>query len=362
MGSDWFTDNYEELDSDAPDRFLGLTSSPDGNKIAFVPRFDSEGKSDTNLWIMNTATKRITKAHIPGLCYYPSWSAHGDKILFETITSKGFNICTINEDGGEFNVWTKSFNAMNHKAQWSPNSQNIGFVKNFYLPFVKEIWLIDLNRNMANRVVKGSFCNLISSRVFRTWFLSKEGKVFYWDCSGDDKETLGLYGVSPENPGEVESFQPFDLDTGHIWMAPAPGGHKLAYINDNGDLSTLFIYDFDTGKIREYELCQLGNQMWAPDGNNFVYQEIMPGPEDRIHLLSVETGESKVLASGALPGKAFGPGGKSIYYEKWGEKNDRPSIWRINLDGTNDTKIFPVEGIEHTNVHPVPVLKWAERN
>jgi Tol biopolymer transport system component len=200
------------------------------------------------------------------------------------------------------------------------------------------------------------------SRIYTTWFLSKEDKVVYWDCYGDDKGTLGLYATSFKKPGRVESFAPLDPDSYHLTMYPSPDGDKLAY---GGYCTNFFVYDFTTQGINEYDLCEINSYIWTPDGKNILYnlQICSDQQEDvKIHMLSLETGESTVLAEGYLYGKAFGPGGSSTYYLKEDKQTKLPCIWRINLDGTNDTKIFPVEGIEYVTVHPTPVLKWAERD
>jgi Tol biopolymer transport system component len=348
---------HEEMDVDAPKEVRGLTSSPDGKKIAFAPAIRSNGKSDTNLWIMDTTTNKITKIQIPGTCYDPTWSPRDDRILIKNTTHRGFNVCTINKDGTEFNVWTNSLTAMNQKGQWSTDGSKIGFVKKAYIPGVSELWIADLAKNTSSRVVKGSSCCLLAERIYTTWFLSKEDKLVYWDCEVDNEATEGLYATSIDSPAEVESFAPLKLNYGNIYMYPSPDGDKLAY---GGYCVGLFIYDFSTQKVKEYDdLCEMNSHLWTPYGKNILYDLCK---DKNIHMLNLETGESTILAEGSFWGKAFGPGGKSIYYLKWDEKAEQHSIWRINLDGTNNIKIFPVEGIEYTTVHPTPVLKWAERD
>ncbi len=355
--SDPFTDMHAELDVDIPKQIRGLTASPDGNKIAFVSAVKSDGKYDASLWVMDTTTNKVTKIQIPGPCYYPSWAPIGNAILFQNITSRGFNVCTIRGDGAEFNVWTKSLNAMNQNAQWSPDGLKIGFVKHAYICGVREIWVIEPSRNTSSRVVKGSSCDLLRNRIYTTWFLSKEDNVVYWDCDCEDEETVGIYTISFDKPAEAPSFTPFDLDSNHDWIFPSPKEDKLSYGGFDGSLS---VHDFSSQEAEEFDLGELDSSVWwSPDGRNILYSL---RNDEKTKILSLETGESTVLAEGYLKGKAFGPGGDSTYYQKWDEEAERPSIWRINLDGANDTKIFPLEGIEYTTVHPTPTLKWAERN
>ena len=95
--SELFMGGHKELDGDIPNNIRMITSSPDGRKIAFVAEFKQAGRSatkvwkqrDTNLWIMDIPTEKITKIQIPGECYRPSWSPQDDRILFQNRTARG---------------------------------------------------------------------------------------------------------------------------------------------------------------------------------------------------------------------------------------------------------------------------------
>jgi Tol biopolymer transport system component len=364
LGSDWFEDR--ELTGSEVVGIGGLTSSPDGKKIAIVWRHISDGKFDTDLWTMDTSTNRITEIQIPGSCYRPSWSPRGNMIVFQNTTAKGINVCTIREDGSDCNVWTKSFRSNNgFQAQWSPNDLKIGFIKFYNLPHAIEIQMIDLVGNKVHRVVGDNFCTFLGNRFHTTWCLSKDGKIYFWDCYGDDKATAGLYSAPLDAPEQRELVHGFDLDPTYVSMALSPKGDKLAYVQND---SALFIYDFLSKESREFELCNLdsyaylGSYAWTPDGESIVLVKYAPKEDGQTFILSLETGELTELVNASFSGEPFGPDGKSIYYTRYDEQAKKHSIWRINLDGTNDTKIFPVEGTEHTTVQAVPILKWAERD
>ncbi len=67
----------------------------------------------------------------------------------------------------------------------------------------------------------------------------------------------------------IQSFRK-DGTTGYRWM---PRGNRIYYTERNGDLSTIWIYDFDSGK--EYpvieNIADMSGFSWAPDCSFIIY-------------------------------------------------------------------------------------------
>lgn len=365
LGSDWLENR--KLTGGEVEGITDLTSSSDGTKIAFVWRYISAERFNTDIWIMDTLANKVIKVRVPGTNSGLSWSPDGARILFINMPAKGFNISTIKKDGTEFCIWTKSFLSSNdNKAEWAHDSSKIAYVKKWFMPeAANEIWVTDLNKSGNMRIVKDNlcFCQSIKYKVYPIWLFSKNDKILLWDCYGEDKASVGIYSVSLNVPEKEELVQAFDLDLGADSLFASPDETKLGFTKGDGHL---FIYDFATKKTKEYSIAECnylsGFCLWTPDGKGIVFSKYNSEKQSEIHILSLKTGKSTKLANGSLWGEAFGPGGKSVHYLQYDPQTKRNSIWRVNLDGTNNTKIFPAEGIEYTTVQPAPILKWAEGN
>jgi len=352
LGSDWFEDR--PLSGSEVTGIRGLTPSPDGKKLALCWGSVSEGKFDTDLWILDTTSNKLTKVQIPGSCYRPAWSPRGDLIAFQNITARGFNICTIKDDGSDLSVWTKSFNAFNQSPQWSPDTGKIGFIRHYALPSALEIQVIDLAQNKIIAVAKDNFCESLTSRNHPIWHFSKGSRVYYWDCFGDDKQTEGLYRTTIEASGRSELVLRFELDPTFNSLILSPNEDKLAYTKDE---CLLGVYDLSSGERREFEVGSMGSYpVWTLDGEDIVYGT----SECEIYTFSLETKKITKLAEGGFTREGLNGAGEFIYYTKRNKLTKEWTIWRINLDGTGKTKIFPMKGIESVSVQAVPTLKWAE--
>ncbi|MBI5119330.1 hypothetical protein HZA56_22910 [Candidatus Poribacteria bacterium] len=359
LGSDWWDSTGRS--GHGVEGVRDLVSGPDGTKIAFVWGHVSEGRYKTDLCILDTLTNRVTRVQFPNNCYRPSWAPAGDRILFQYSDSKGFNIGTVRADGSEFCVWTKSFHSQNRHSGdgWSRDSSKFAYVRDWDSPNAWEIWITDLSKNKNMKVVKDNLCKSMTPRLFPTWFLSQDNKIFFWDCKQHNESTEGLYSVPLDSPENTELVQALDLDAGFNSMTPSPDGTKLAYVRDN---CRLFIYNLDTRETKEYEVGADSYLTWTPDGKKILYSVLIGNGQRETRALSLETGESTKLSVDALWGSAFGPGGDSLYYSTRDKQTNSSSIRRVNLDGTNDVHIFPAEKIEEKTIQATPILKWAEKD
>jgi TolB protein len=90
----------ERLTSDAAtDR--NPTWSPDGRMIAFVRDRGETGDTDNDIYLLDVATKRVTKQLTDNDVQdgNPVWSIDGKQIAFYRAFGDGFHIMVINVDG-----------------------------------------------------------------------------------------------------------------------------------------------------------------------------------------------------------------------------------------------------------------------
>ncbi len=344
---DWFEQLSMDIEDGQPARILGLTASPDGETIAFAPRLDYGKKWDTNLWVLDTRTHRVTRMSIPGISFFPLWAPSGDMIAFTQVTRSGYNIATINKNGGDFSIWTQAHYPMNHRQKWFPDSNKLAFLRQFHtgLTLIREIWAIDIDAKQVSRVAKDNHCDSIN-RLFDVWFPLTDTELGILDCSSGDKATEGLYLIPISAPEKRRLVRALDFQSIGRNIQPSPDGDEIAFPADPDKLGVI---DLSTGEIRTFETGDMGDLYWTADGKKIIYDT------DRICCISLQTGEITELADGSLRGPAFGPGGGSIYYVK--SEANNPSIWRVNLDGANNTKIFPTDEVEYSSIRPQPVLR-----
>lgn len=106
--------------------------SPDGSKLAYCTDDDlaPPRKNDSDILVIDMATRRITTLITGGVNTYPSWSPDGKRIAFRRMVDVlNAEIFVANADG------TDAHNLTNHPAfdgwpSWSPDGTKIAFASN----------------------------------------------------------------------------------------------------------------------------------------------------------------------------------------------------------------------------------------
>lgn len=106
--------------------------SPDGSKLAYCTDDDlaPPRKNDSDIRVIDMASKRITTLITGGVNTYPDWSPDGKKIAFRRMVGESNSeVFVANADGSD------AHNITNHPAfdgwpAWSPDGSKIAFASN----------------------------------------------------------------------------------------------------------------------------------------------------------------------------------------------------------------------------------------
>ncbi len=102
--------------------------SPDGTKIAFTSIRNNTGRP--RVYIINLADNAVTRISLQfSYDRQPAWSPDGNKIAFVTTQKGPVQIWTMNPDGSEQTLFTRSADAINTHPVWASDGQVIFFTQ-----------------------------------------------------------------------------------------------------------------------------------------------------------------------------------------------------------------------------------------
>jgi Tol biopolymer transport system component len=124
------------------------------------------------------------------------------------------------------------------------------------------------------------------------------------------------------------------------WGRFSPDGKYIAFASDRNGNFDIFVMETDGGSaVRQVSTNATHDVFpsWSPDGKKLVYTSVSIGGET-IWVADLENGSFTILGDGTAP--TFSPDGKKILYQKRGTRDIFPSLWVIDVNGSNDTQII----------------------
>ena len=180
----------------------------------------------------------------------------------------------------------------------------------------------------------------------------RDGKTFYFN-SGGQIFTMPVSGGSPSI-----------IHTG--FANKCNNDHGLSF---DGNILAISDQSKD-GKSRIYVLPAMGGEPrlvtelapsywhgWAPNENTLAYCAERSGEFD-VYTIPAEGGPEKRLTNtpGLDDGPEYSPDGKYIYFNS--VRTGQMKIWRMKVDGSEQTQVTPSDDFGDWFAHPSPDGKW----
>lgn len=334
-----------------------LALSPDGSRLAFVVTeyFLKEGKSNSDIYLMDLKTQRITRlTYNEKADYSPFWSKDGEYLYFISTRKNGPQIWRMNVRGGEPERITSFYTGISMPVITSDG--RIFFVSSVFPECGADS---KCNKKLSEKLKKGPVqAHLATSLLYRHWDHYRDFKykhIFFMDNSGKIKEiTEGKH-----------DFPPFSLD-GHRGYDISPDGKYMVYeakLVKHPESSTnfdLYIMDLATGKSKCIT-CENkawdGHPRFSPDGRYIAYiMQKVPGYESdkfRLAVYDTKTGSKKVLTENYdnwVDDFVWAPDSRTIYFKV--EERAHYPIYKIDIISGNMKKLLDAKAIREFEVTP----------
>jgi Tol biopolymer transport system component len=286
--------------------------SPDGK---FISAVRATKPSDISVVLVNLESKKETV--LAEEWASPRFSPNADLVSYVT-KEAGRHILHLQKIDGTSRVKYTDFPGEISQPLWSPDGSHIVFTgtqKGINRQY-KDLWAL---RVQGNQFVGAPFPVVpdVGQMQFYNW--SQNGQLAY-------RTGFGLGGIFT---------LPVDLQTGKAIGAPrqlvrvgdvprcfcwSPDGKQIAMCQEESGLS--FISASSGEKIRDLSLAEFqktGRGMsWSPDGKLIAHAGMDKEKRGGVFLITVETGEVKLLAplkeKGAAQNITWSPDGKTIAY------------------------------------------------
>ena len=278
-----------------PMLITGLTSSPDGEQLAFwgcpgsLANDCSEGNPD--VWVVNwdganlvnlTGDSAESDSH-------PDWSPDGTQIVFNSWRSGKAEIYIMQADGSGVRQLTEGMED-NQEPKWSPDGKWIAY--HCSQTGETRIGVVSLDGQPAGEPIAGT--------------------MPVWSPANPDGEARLAFLCFQEGQSDICTIRPDGSDLTNLTDNPAeehsaawsPDGNWLAFVSNRGD-------DIDVYKVcatcpREPAAVRLTDEpravgwpAWSPDGGQCAYVDT--GGQDLL-LVNADRSDATYLASGV-----FGP-------------------------------------------------------
>ena len=329
------TGSDQEVAPPSPDRLVGLTFSPDGNRIYFIKV--PLGVQGPNVLYQVPVLGGAARKLLTDIDTDITFSPDGKRLAFERgVPTKGECLLLVtNIDGTEEEVLAR------HELDdryligpaWSPNGETIVFAVGGSGADAQYLNLAEVR--LKDRVEK--------QISFQQW---SSIAAFCWLKDGS-----GLVVSAAEEPGS----------NSQIWHVSYPGGAVRSITNDLNDYLTLslaadssslvavqserlsdiwIIPDGDTSRavqITNDRFAGVGGISWTPDGR-IVHASISSGNQE-IWIMNKDGSEKQQLtfASGWDSRPAVSPDGRYIVFVS--RRSGSVNIWRMDIDGGNQEQL-----------------------
>jgi Tol biopolymer transport system component len=225
-------------------------------------------------------------------------------------------------------------------ADWSPDGTRLAYFELSYeAPGSSGIYVLDVATGATTRLTRcASRCH---SQQDLDW--SPDGmKIAYREDDGSGIVVMDADGSNPTRPptGFVERpGQP-------SW---SPDGTRIAFSGERRDTSGIYTMNGDGSErtvLREGpEASAPGSPAWSPDGTNIAFLVNPPrgdGYASQVWVMSADGSESTLIADFCCTdswGPVWSPDGRKIAFVTQPDQNEAWSLYVMNADGTELTRI-----------------------
>lgn len=301
--------------------------SLDGSKIAFTKETESGSREIYTINGDSTNETRITDDDSFHNYHYPSWSPDGKKIVFASLMFGGFEIFTIDSDGGDLARLTDAAG-----SSTTPDFQAIP--------------PLGVNGKIAFASANGDGeISVIGSDGGQTVRLTREGDSYpRWSPDGlkiafvsNRTGNPQIYTINPDGTGETVLVRSAIPDSFPAW---SPDGKRLAFIRSDGIHDEVYVINSDgAGEERLTEGAKASAGLaWSPDGRQIAFTNIKDGNEE-IYVMDDDGDDQENLTHNAagdyLP--SWSPDGTRIAFVSTRDGNEE--IYLMNPDGTELTRL-----------------------
>jgi Tol biopolymer transport system component/DNA-binding winged helix-turn-helix (wHTH) protein len=306
--------------------------APDGSAVAFVR--SNVGGMVSELYVApfgRHEVKRLTFDH-KNICGSLAWTPDGREIVFSSTRAGTAILWRISASGGDPQpVQGASVDAANPSV--SPKGNQLAYEQEL---FQSDVWQVDVAGNGLRRgapvlVVGAKGLNI------RPQF-SPDGRKIALESSRSGYSEIWVCGSDGSDCGSLTSF-------GGTAGAPhwSPDSHYLAFEYRPNDSTQIYVMEVGGGQPRlltTFSGADNGGPNWSRDGEwIYFYSSRENG---RFQLWKVRpTGGSPIQVT--KHGGIFGiesADGRFLYFAKF----EAPGIWRMSLDGGEETRILDQPG------------------
>ncbi len=174
-----------------------------------------------------------------------------------------------------------------------------------------------------------------------------DGKHVIYNWVSGAKSTLSLADPDLKNYQNI-----VDLPTGGLTLKVSALGNKVfAYDHANSDDGKLNLVDLDSKKLVTIRTGGDNSVLWSPDGKKFVYNRDPDGKtKDNILWLgdSEEVTNKQLNIRGYVSQAVFDQSGRYLFVSAVGLDDQTESIWKIDTQTLQKTKVFKVKDLVTT--------------
>ena len=335
------------------------TWSPDGNYIAYT--VDAVGQD--SLWVMENDGQNSLNLtpNFEAIFNDFSWSPDGERLTFAARRAfeDVFDIWMINRDGTNLTNLTRDLENRgtfsNRNPAWSPNGRYIGFEADYHDR--NDIVILDLETNHAKNITQG--ISTVNKEIAwspdsqfvairSTTLITPETYEFsFSEIFVISRDGSSVTNITESHRSEIESIlRPGDELNTIRGVAWSPTENLIAFsVYYDGD-GEIFIVDSagDTLQLlTEASFFLETFPKWSPDGETIAYTMVYHGESDiwTQTINELVPDNLTLLFEGdryhRMPD--WSPDGSKIVFVSGRPSGSSFSIWVMNADGTNPTKL-----------------------
>lgn len=171
-----------------------------------------------------------------------------------------------------------------------------------------------------------------------------DGKHVIYNWVSGAKSTLSLADPNLKNYQNI-----IDLPSGGLTLKVSALGNKVfAYDHANSTDGKLNLIDLDSKKLVTIRTAADNSVLWSPDGKKFVYNR---DPDGKTNNNSLWLGDSEEVTNkqlnieGSVSKTVFDQSGKYLFVSSVGLDDQTESIWKIDLQTLQKTKVFKLKDL-----------------